>query len=346
MNRYVAGTCTLHLNLTPQASWLVRGQEDQGQQTVLLPLYDTTKQPFVPASSLKGVLRSTAERILRSMQPGRSLNKPPLADDPFVHTIRGTYGLRRGEVSDSELREWNEHHHAYKPAELEPSALYTILSPASQLFGCTLHAGLVTLDDAHIASTKTTTPNTTEPRSHVAIDRFTGSVGEGPYFEKHASATTRLHTKLTITNFALWHIGLLALVFQEINQGYVHIGGNTRKGQGKMQIEVPRIDVCYTTAIYTRSSATAGIVSAQAWLAGYDDRPTDVPDAVREVEQSLVLLPNVAPQPVQNWRDAGLTRLQIEKNVEKNVEKNEVADLFTQAVEQAWCPWVAKVVAH
>lgn len=332
MHRFVAGTCTMTLHIVPQGPWMVRGETrkesfrnhrgQQDERDVLHPLQNAQGYPVLPASSFKGVLRSTAERILRSMQPERSPELVPLADDPFVHDANDLPQKQRGHIADSELKEWNNHRHCYTNEQLAPERVFLLLSPASQLFGCTLHAGLVTLDDAQVQQ------KTTQRRSHVALDRFTGGVGEGPFIEELAPAKLPLRTTLTITNFALWQIGLLALVFQEINRGYVHLGGGTRKGQGQVTIAIPQITFQYAEAIYANS---AGVISAQARLA-HAPWNEQVPDPVQQVEAELALLPDLQPQISQGWREAGMTVLIAQETT--------VQRLFAEAVRHAWCEWI------
>lgn len=371
MQGFITGTCAITVRLVPSGPWMVRGQteretftDSRGQQNrreVLFPLLDMQGRPLLPASSLKGVLRSTAERILRTMHPDRDPQWIPLADDPFVReqAMLSNGGdinageaqpavrlpMERGRIADSELREWLEQQDrswfdsrpeyadlmdlGQKP-RFDPSRaaqrIYKVLSPASQLFGCTLHAGLLTLDDAHTETRRT------QYRSHVAIDRFTQGVGAGPFLEALSPADAPLVTTLTITNFALWQIALLGLVFQEFNLGYTGVGGGTRKGQGQVRIDMPQVVVRYAEHAYP---FTAGIVSAQAQLARVAGGryKYDLPDEVVAIESNLPpLLADLRPQPSTDWREAGMRTLLVQ---EENVKQ-----LFRQAVQQAWRPWV------
>lgn len=355
MHRFIAGTCRMTLTLTPDGPWLVRGQAREAgegrQGQALYPLMDREGgPPVLPASSLKGVLRSTAERILRTVEPGgRNPDLPPFADSPFVHSIEqlreltGAPGgkddkdewlrllrrLPRRELADSELADfydWRE----------PPANLYAWLSPASQLFGCTLHAGLVTLEDAYAPAP------TTQRRSHVAIDRFTGGAGRGLLFvEELAPAERPLTTTLTLTNFALWQIALIGLALREISAGYVGVGGGTRKGQGQVKIDVTGAEIAYAAPVYSTANPTPdGIISAQAWLhAAFAERPwqnDEVPTAVRRAEtrvgeQALTLLAGLAPI-TGGWRDEATVRFTL--------DTPQVGDLFRQAVAGPWADWL------
>jgi CRISPR/Cas system CSM-associated protein Csm3 (group 7 of RAMP superfamily) len=351
MQRYILGECALTLRLTPVGTWMVRGQtidesfkDSRGvprSRDVLQPLRGPDGQPCLPASSLKGVLRATAERVLRSMHPTRSLDLIPLADDPFVHSrtaegdmaadvYRAWLAQRpRGAIADSELIEWNEQHRAYTD-EIAPDQRYQILSAASQLFGATVHAGLLSLTDAQ------PDPVRLQRRSHVAIDRLTGGVGEGPFIEELVPAAVPLESRLKISNFALWHLALLALTVQEFNAGYSAIGGGTRKGQGQVQMQMTQIECVYSQAAGHRST---GIVSAQGCLAARD-AGADVPAAVRAIEQpeTCRLLPELQATPARGWRDDGLVRFVVP---DAQVER-----LFQEAVRKAWLPWTELLVSE
>ncbi|MBK9709830.1 MAG: hypothetical protein IPO81_00625 [Kouleothrix sp.] len=337
MQRFIVGTCQMHLRLTPLEPWMVRGQVEpevftdqrgqQSQRDILQPLRDSRGFPLLPASSFKGVLRSTAERILRSVHKVDA-DHAPLADEPFVHNESVLPNLKRGQIADSEMPAWNEHHKRYPElldAECMPRLIYRYLSAASQLFGATTHAGLVRLEDARVPT------KATQRRSHVALDRFTGGVGEGPFIEQLAPSDMSLETTLTINNFALWQIGLLGLVFQEFNRGYIGIGASTRKGQGQVRVDALRIEVRYTRDAYNVSH---GIISAQARLADEPWRVQDVPRAVA-AERGIVLLAELERQLAHGWREQDITLLLV--------QEEQVQQLFREAVDIAWRAWIAQV---
>lgn len=348
MHRFIVGTCSLDLTLTPLGAWMVRGEAVQeGRSDVLKPLLEPpsrqSPRPMLPGSSLKGIVRSTAERILRTVET-RSDPAYPLADATFIHTPDRLPHLKRHQIADSELPAWAQHQDAADDWDkrLKPGTVYTYLSAASQLFGATPHAGLVQIEDAYASATPR------PRRSHVAIDRVTGGVGEGPFLEELVPPDVPLATSLTISNFALWQIGLLGLVFQEINRGYVALGGGTRKGQGQFRIDVPLITFSYSAEAYDQPH---GIISAQAQLCRAPYYAQDVPELVAEIEagrgkdehgnityQPLVLLADqhIDPQPNHDWRNEGLVVLTVQQGAQ-------VMQLFREAVERAWTPWVERM---
>jgi hypothetical protein len=235
-------------------------------------------------------------------------------------------------VSDAELAEragW----------ERPPPDVYRRLSAASQLFGSTLHAGLLSLDDA-------TVPARVHERSHVAIDRFTGGVGEGPFTEELTTGAVPLETTLRVECFALWHLALLALTLRELDLGYAAIGGGTRKGQGRVKAEVLWVNARYAETVYRESGVSGGVISAQAWLhhatEGQPWYRDETPPAVLAAEgrrkdgrAPAVLLPDLTPQDesADDWRRAGTLKV--------SVPQKRVAELFRAAISDPWRAWLA-----
>lgn len=337
MHRFIAGTCVLTLRLTPDGPWMVRGETDRErapggrERNVLLPLIDRSGRPTLPASAIKGVLRSTAERILRSIGPARDPLHAPLADATFViDQQRDLAGLLRSEVADSELVQWLADQPVESPVSLnlEPHAVYAALSAVSQLFGATLHAGLLTLTNANAATTET------QRRSHVAIDRFHGGVGEGPFLEALAPANITMSTTLTITNFAFWQIALLALVVREIDEGFASFGLGTRKGQGRMRAVLSDLTFTYPELAYT---VPAGIISAQARLAAPPWSVADVPVAVQVADAAPVAI-TLTPESSADWRSAGLRRIRV--------DGEHVTPLLREIVSGPWSTWIQHMTSE
>jgi CRISPR/Cas system CSM-associated protein Csm3 (group 7 of RAMP superfamily) len=328
MHRHWLGSCRIELLLAPQSSWLVRGESPvrQSESTPSVqplqyaPLAESGAPPVLPASSIKGVLRSTAEYILRSVDPERPEAARPLADTPFVRGEgQSLAGLPRGAIADSELLEWWEANPEQRAAATA-QPLYPQLSAASQLFGATVHAGQLTLDDAVATPAFATRP-------HVAISRFTGGVVDKRLFsERLVQPQGTLGTTLMVTNFALWQLALLGLVFRELSRGFIGFGAGTRKGQGHMRVSVNTIAFQYAAHAYPK--AHHGIVSAQA-------RAADAPEAVRAIEAELDLLADQGDAlvpPTGDWRDEGLVRRTVPP---------ELCDaFFAAATRQVWKPWV------
>jgi CRISPR/Cas system CSM-associated protein Csm3 (group 7 of RAMP superfamily) len=199
----------------------------------------------LPASSLKGVWRNAAERILRSFDP-------TLACDPF-----GTFDEKTGSAGAAGLAD-----KLIKDKIPEPQR-YRHQCPACQLFGSTAHAGLIRVADAWKRQ------GDAAAQTNVAIDRFTGGAGHGLLFTtKPLQPRAHFSTEVCLENFDLWHIGLLALVWRDMNEGWVRVGSGTRKGRGQVNVTVKQITVRYPRPIYEKKvQEQKGLCSAR-WLMG------------------------------------------------------------------------------
>jgi CRISPR/Cas system CSM-associated protein Csm3 (group 7 of RAMP superfamily) len=337
MHRFVAGTCRMELTLTPAETWIVRagdGSEGSNRESTTrkdVRLKDADRKPVLPASSVKGVMRGTAERVLRSLHPGRDPSLIPLADATFG-LPKGRSGelpeLKRGEIADSFLQEWRDKqiHDPSQKGKLEAAKTYPDLSAASQLFGATLHAGLVTLDDVRLKT------GDYDPRPHIAVDRFSGAVVTGAtFFERLNPKARALTTTLTIENFAHWQLALLRLVVEEINDGYSTFGGGTRKGHGHMALAVDRLTFQWPGTVHT--GERAGIISPQGWIAGQAEIPDDCPLSARRERDVSLMADRTAREDPTDWRHAGLVGITLDT-------PDDIAALFREAFEQAWLPWI------
>ncbi len=332
MHQYTAGICAITLQLTPNGPWMVRGEtrrETTVRGSVLEPFMDQKGQPALPGSALKGVIRSTAERILQSIGSARDPLTAPLIAPIFVEHGRDLHGFGRADVSDSELLAWHATLSQEQQAQLPvtPDRIYMLLSAASQLFGATVHAGLLHISDAGVAAA-------TARRSHVALDRFHGGVGEGPFVEELVSTKAPLTTQIEIHNFALWHIALLALVVREINEGYVRFGLGTRKGQGRMQAQMTHMRFEYSALAYQIPS---GILSAQARLAAPPWNMADIPQAVLQAE-SLPVCPELHPREPTCWQEEGIRFI--------DVPEKQVLPVLQALVAGPWQTWIRTIAAE
>lgn len=165
---------------------------------------DGIEQPLIPGSSLKGVLRSHAERIMRTLSSHEAVC------DPFGNNSCGRR-LQSEAVPDA---------HAHS-------------CPACRLFGSTAYASRFSIDDAYI---KPGTKWTYEKRDGVGIDRFTGGAVDRFKFELVAvGAGATWETTVRVRNFECWQLGLVLVVLKDLQDGFVRIGSGTRRGLGAVR---------------------------------------------------------------------------------------------------------------
>lgn len=173
---------------------------------------------YVPGTSLRGPFRAQSERIIRSLLPEEA-QPPATACDPLdMDKDDGKACSKRLDSID----------------KTQPGLAYKSACPACKLFGCTGTASRIQFSDADIANYHSVF------RDMIGIDRFTGGVRAGP-MKFHALENTSFQTSVTVVNFELWQLGLLAYVFRDFQEGLVPIGFGKTKGFGLVKGEVRSI---------------------------------------------------------------------------------------------------------
>jgi len=181
---------------------------------------------YVQGTSIRGPFRALAERILRSMLPE---DAPRLtACNPFEQKDKKT--LR----CSTHLEE-----------EKNNKSKYAAACSACKLFGCAGLASRICFTDADIKRYKSVY------REMVGIDRFTGGAFHsdkgGALMRYHVLEDTMFTTTVTVVNFELWQLGLLAYVFRDFEKGLVSIGYGKTKGFGQVKGKITEITLTYPT---------------------------------------------------------------------------------------------------
>ncbi len=169
------------------------------------------EEVYLPGSSLKGVLRSHAERIARTL-------KPEAACDPFADASCGRIFDKR------------------KPGTAEA---YRESCLICRLFGSTGFAGRLATTDAYAIGT----PPEPVQRDGVGIDRFTGGAAHGAKFELEVITEGTFATTLHLRNFELWQLALVGFVLQDLADGLIRIGMGKSRGLGKVRGEVQQVRI-------------------------------------------------------------------------------------------------------
>lgn len=218
----------LTLTLTPAGPILVKSGHEAGADPTLLDMnFVRTQRPglekptvFIPGSSLKGTLRSYTERILRTVLDKES---PQHCCNPFDE--KSFCGKRLENDKD-------------------PVRRYRDSCPACRIFGNTALAGRLALTDAYPPDRQLAETNKTEQRDGVAIDRLLGGVAHGPFTLEIVTRGAFCAT-LTLENFELWQVGLLAVALRDLGTGLCPIGFGKTRGLGRMQVTFEALDVAY-----------------------------------------------------------------------------------------------------
>jgi CRISPR-associated protein Csm3 len=175
-----------------------------------LPNGEVSEVVYIPGSSLRGVVRAHAERLLRTLDEKHAC---------YVEAKK--FCLRqKGLKEDKEPA-----NHPYK------ESCY-----ACKLFGNTEIASRVQMSDLYPAEDPLR-----ESRFGVAIDRITGAVAVGP-FDLEVVTDARFEGRIVLRNFTVGQLGLLGAALLDIADGLVALGHAKSRGLGRVCIEFTRAE--------------------------------------------------------------------------------------------------------
>jgi CRISPR/Cas system CSM-associated protein Csm3 (group 7 of RAMP superfamily) len=318
MHKQIYGVFHLKLALSPQSDLLTQGSQEQanlseGRQSAMQFLHARhprtgKRTPCISGATLKGVLRSTAEKVLRSFDQG-------LACDPFEEepTEPGYACSHRLAFAKEQGCTWRS------------NQVYGLVCPACRLFGSLAHAGLIEVEDAW--ATRVTV---SQEQVRIAIDRLLGGVAPGAMYRiEPLTSESRFETSLKVTNFELWQLGLLALALRELDEGQALLGWGTRRGLGRVSVSFDGMGLRYPRALYdaaAREHAGPGRApSAQRLI------PANQRENLGYPVEDLWLLENATPRQGDGWRDADWVAFKL-------ADKGEIAAFLGDCVEQALAP--------
>jgi CRISPR/Cas system CSM-associated protein Csm3 (group 7 of RAMP superfamily) len=172
---------------------------------------------YLPGSSLKGVVRAHAERLLVT-EIGETAAEDPFDDGP-------------GRTRAKEARKANPP---------DRPAVYRASCEADRLFGSTEVAGRFRIADALPTPETLATANRTEIRFSVSIDRAKQSVRHGP-FDQEAVTGGRFRFRAAMENYELWMLALVLQVLRDLDDGFVQIGHAKTRGFGTVRVREPHL---------------------------------------------------------------------------------------------------------
>lgn len=206
---------------------------------------DPEGRPFIPGSSLKGVVRFQAERVLRALNRKPHLWACDPFDDPCIPATRGDV-KRSGQKSKEDLWEEADHiamkekkevqrknmQHAHSPDEIFAESLMRHGCTACRLFGSPWLAGRVAFKDAYLAS-GADLPVMTQIRDGVGIDRDLGAACSGVKYDFETVVPgVQFSIELVAENLEDWELGFLLIVLRPWKEGGIAIGGKSTRGPG------------------------------------------------------------------------------------------------------------------
>jgi CRISPR/Cas system CSM-associated protein Csm3 (group 7 of RAMP superfamily) len=188
--------------------------------------YDHRSLLLLPGAGLRGVIRSQAERIARTLvnlrldvRDEESFLRYCPAPNPFV-----TRGDKQSGIESSAARIRQQ-----APDRRTDAVSYDL---AERLFGSVDWGSRLAVEDAPLAGEPTW-----KKLDFVAIDRFTGGAADGAKFDASALWQPRFRCRLHLEAPQSWEIGWLLYVLKDLIDGRVPVGFGAAKGFGDVRLD-------------------------------------------------------------------------------------------------------------
>ena len=215
---------------------------------------------FIPGSSLKGVIRSHAEKLLRTMK----LRACEITTKPCEQLYDRDYSSYRRQLEVCERNRRRERPSLPRQQmvanyvknktsnELPEKLPYAIHCYACRTFGSTSLSSRVRVVDTYPwrwnmseeeqKKAVEKVMSGTMVRPGVAIDRRMGSVSHGPFdFEVVTGGT--FYGDIVIRNFQLWQLALVLVALRDIDEGYQQLGYGKSRGLGRVSLNCSSLEI-------------------------------------------------------------------------------------------------------
>jgi CRISPR-associated protein Csm3 len=302
-----------------------------------------TGLPYIPGSSLKGVLRSAAEALFRGGpgQASRSLwSCDPIAGKEracVTHELSEQLRTKEEEQARREGREPDNRKVAV--------AIWEESCTVCRLFGSLAMASRVRFADLPIDGSAPLL----ELRNGVGIDRDKELAARGVLYDFEAvPPETPFDLRVIVDNPTDAEVGLLLYLFEELSSGQLSLGGKASRGLGRVRVEWRKIEqlrlakenpfasLLSRRDLLAEPAPAAPAKASEEWAGKVPD--TGDPAAWRTLAEILFALPKI---------DKGLL---AEKAGEKDLKKSMLNErlglgLEGKKVSQAWDVVLARFAA-
>jgi len=226
---------------------------------------------FLAGSGLKGVIRSHAERLLRSR--GLYACDPTLtkADEERKRTDVACGSLRK----DDPRRKNNRR----MPHDGQCSTCFT--------FGSLHLAGRFRVSDAFPAEKLTEETNLTEVRTGVGIDRRSQSAQRGVLYDSEVVVRGGFDVRIQGENYSLWQAALVLSTLDDLKAGLVRIGACKARGMGSVKVEGLKVEMGFLDRAEDQLTGARRIISSEADYALPESDQIDAPKGWEPDEQGL-----------------------------------------------------------
>ncbi|SDL41916.1 CRISPR-associated protein, Csx7 family [Clostridium cochlearium] len=216
--------CILEFNMETESPLFIKSGEENplnptATDSSYLALYKDGKfVPVIPGTSLKGIFRSRAESILVGMN---------LYVCKIISNIKESCGSKiKANLYDKKKSDGKEK--------------YDKSCSVCKIFGSNILKSRIEFEDAYSEDDWII-----GKRKSVAIDRISGAAIGGAFYDFEYVEYGNFKCRIKLKNFFNWHIKLIIMVLQDINEGFVTFGGCTSKGFGRMKVSNLKAKVRY-----------------------------------------------------------------------------------------------------
>lgn len=187
--------------------------------------------PYIPGSSIKGVFRSSAIMLARSMglRTCSGLSRDACTDTEKV--VEGGSEMKLGDVLELYMR--------IGDTATAMKKFYEKACIVCKIFGSPYYQSKVYFSDAYpVGEDGEVLPFTINTRTGIAIDRRTGAVyGGALYTVEFVEPNAKFKFTVSARNLPNYALGLLSAIISMINSGEVKIGGFKTRGFGSVRID-------------------------------------------------------------------------------------------------------------
>lgn len=183
----------------------------------------------LPGSSIRGVLRSRAEKIMRTF--GKKVcdihvNKDSRASEKLC--------------CHAKIRDENKKLKLEKMDPLKSEEEWDrFLCVACRLFGCGRRKSNLMITNAY------SDKGYELKQDFVAIDRFTGGARAGAKFDAQPMLDTQFEGKIILKDFEKWQVGVLALLIKDLRTDRLRFGFGSSKGYGQLKLTNMKVNLHY-----------------------------------------------------------------------------------------------------
>lgn len=201
---------------------------------------------FLAGSGLKGVIRSHAERLLRSR--GLYACDPTLTKASPERRDVACGSLKKDDRRRRDTRSY--------PHDGQCSSCFT--------FGSLHLAGRFRVADAYPGEGLDDETNLTEVRTGVGIDRRSQSAQRGVLYDTEVVVRGGFDVRIQGENFSLWQAGLVLSTLEDLNAGLVRIGGCKARGMGSVFVKGLKVELGFLDRTSDKLTGARRIASSEA----------------------------------------------------------------------------------